>query len=384
MTAHADTRARTSALGLPALPGRTWTHHAWGSTSVPAAPAQDGAADSHAPRDWLVLLHGFLGTRADWASALTAVCAALPAMWPGAAPLGIAVLDLPGHGAHAAPGGAALSIAGQVAWLDTVLARLGAHIGTGGTGGAGQTRVWLAGYSMGGRVCLHHIARGTSGTSRAESAAARGPATEVPALQGVTAVCASAGLSGDAARLARASVDDARAAALRSAQDADGNITSFIESWYQAGLFASLRAHPGFTALKARRAQQDGHAMARVIAAASPGRTPVVAGAVARAPVPLVLYTGRADAKYTAQHDALYAARTAAAAGPTWRVHGPGGHAALTEAPRAVADAILCMLSARAAPAFPASPARATRAHVSSASHANPVSTAPSAAGGQP
>ncbi len=106
------------------------------------------------------------------------------------------------------------------------------------------------GYSMGGRVLL---------------AAQDGTPT--------LALSAGTGLHGADARAHRAQIDDVRAEELR--QDPP----TFLKAWYQQPLFDALRSSPVWDDIKARRCGvvQQSEAWAAVLAAASPGRTPVPA-----------------------------------------------------------------------------------------------------------
>ena len=54
---------------------------------------------------------------------------------------------------------------------------------------------------------------------------------------------------------------------------------TFLKAWYQQPLFDALRSSPGWEDIKARRCGvvQQSEAWAAVLAAASPGRTPVPA-----------------------------------------------------------------------------------------------------------
>ena len=106
------------------------------------------------------------------------------------------------------------------------------------------------GYSMGGRVLL---------------AAQDGTPT--------LALSAGTGLHGADARAHRAQVDDVRAEELRQDPPA------FLKAWYEQSLFDALRSSPVWEDIKARRCGvvQQSEAWAAVLAAASPGRTPVPA-----------------------------------------------------------------------------------------------------------
>ena len=104
------------------------------------------------------------------------------------------------------------------------------------------------GYSMGGRVML---------------AAQDGTPT--------LALSAGIGLDGPDARAQRAQIDDERARELQRDPQA------FLKAWYQQPLFEALRASSVWEDIEARRSGvlQESEAWAAVLAAASPGRTPV-------------------------------------------------------------------------------------------------------------
>ena len=104
------------------------------------------------------------------------------------------------------------------------------------------------GYSMGGRVMLAAL----DGT---------------PTL----ALSAGIGLHGPDARAQRAQIDDQRA------QDLQRDPLAFLKAWYQQPLFEALRSSSVWEDIEARRSGvlQESEAWAAVLAAASPGRTPV-------------------------------------------------------------------------------------------------------------
>ena len=104
------------------------------------------------------------------------------------------------------------------------------------------------GYSMGGRVIL---------------AAQDGTPT--------LALSAGIGLHGPDARAQRAQIDDERARELQR------DPMAFLKAWYQQPLFEALRSSSVWEDIEARRSGvlQESEAWAAVLAAASPGRTPV-------------------------------------------------------------------------------------------------------------
>lgn len=201
------------------------------------------------------MLHGFLGTGADWHAVLRA--------WArlGPCPARVWAPDLPGHGRE--PLGEAPSYASWTAWLDARLPARGPVV--------------LVGYSLGGRVALAWAAR------HAERVAA------------LVLLAAHPGLVEPAARARRAAQDAARAARLRRQ-----GLRAFLEAWYRLPLFG-LRWRPGLrAALVARRARQDPAAMAAVVAGMSPGRQPPLWEGLARLAPRVVYVAGARDSKYAA------------------------------------------------------------------------------------
>ncbi|MFZ9882158.1 MAG: alpha/beta fold hydrolase, partial [Phycisphaerales bacterium] len=166
----------------------------------------------------VALLHGFLGSPADWADVLRALrpniaCDALPISSLDPASIGAAAEGLAAH-----------------------LASRGCDL--------------LVGYSMGGRIAL-------------ELAATRPEL--VPRL---LLLSSSPGIDNEAERARRRDEDDRRAAELLL----DG-LGAFADRWYAMPLFDALRAHPAFAEVRARRGAGDAAFWGRAIAAYSPGRT---------------------------------------------------------------------------------------------------------------
>ena len=201
-----------------------------------------------------VFLHGFLGTGDDWAQ----VCAAL-----GWGLERCFCPDLPGHGGE--PLWEPVSYEGWTRWLAAKLDE------------RGWQQVALVGYSLGGRLALAFAARWPQRVAR------------------LVLVSAHPGLEDRAARAQRARQDDRRAARIRRQ-----GLPAFLEAWYRLPLF-DLETRPALRqALIARRSRQQAEAMARVIAAMSPGRQPPLWDALAQLPLPVGYVAGERDAKYTA------------------------------------------------------------------------------------
>jgi 2-succinyl-6-hydroxy-2,4-cyclohexadiene-1-carboxylate synthase len=137
-------------------------------------------------------------------------------------------------------------------------------------------RVSLTGYSMGGRLALY--------------AAIKFP-KKITAL---ILESANPGLVEEQARQERAEVDDKRAETLLKI-----GIESFVDHWYQLGLFSSLKKHPPlFDEIKSRRKQNEARWLAKIISQLSPGRQPPLWDKLGLLPMPVLLVAGALDQKY--------------------------------------------------------------------------------------
>lgn len=233
----------------------------------------------------VTLVHGFLGSPADWADVLARLA-------PGIACDCAALTDL-GCG----------SVNEAAAALAARLERHPCDL--------------LVGYSMGGRIAL-------------ELAATRPELAPRLLLLG-----ASPGLDDEAERTRRAAEDDVRATEiLRDGLDA------FVERWYRLPIFAPFVRHASFSATRLRRAQGEAAFWARCVAGCSPGRgTPRWSALPALAPR-TVFAAGALDERYAA-----YAARArsmTSACAPALRVEivAGAGHVLPLEAPDACARLI--------------------------------------------
>jgi 2-succinyl-6-hydroxy-2,4-cyclohexadiene-1-carboxylate synthase len=131
---------------------------------------------------------------------------------------------------------------------------------------------------MGGRIAL--------------TAAVRSPGL----LDALVIESANPGIECMEERARRASLDDQRAADLRC-----GGVAPFMEEWYRAPLWESLRANPGpFAAMLQRRAMVDLELAAAHLERLSPGRMPSLWGDLPRLRVPTLFVAGSADEKYRA------------------------------------------------------------------------------------
>lgn len=241
-------------------------------SSVLHRPAPDQPALDHLePSPRLVLLHGLLGSAQDWQPLLQALPASLRQQ--------ALALDLPGHRSVAGP---AVDFAHWPAWLDQ---RLKTHqVGD----------FILLGYSLGGRLALHYSATTSAATSAiSQSVVAATPANR-PRLCGLIVESGHPGLAG---------IDERR---LRARQDARWvrrfwrePFTEVLADWYQQPVFAELDTAQR-QQLIALRGQQNGRAIARMLAATSLARQPDHRAWLADSALPMLWLSGTRDQKFSA------------------------------------------------------------------------------------
>ncbi len=244
----------------------------WGDPSGPAA----------------VLLHGALGTRADW----DFLRGATDHRW--------IAIDLPAHGESAVT-------ASNGEW----------------TFDAWSTALWstrdalgcddavLVGYSMGGRLALQ--------------AAAAAPTR----VRGVVALAATAGIA-SSEQAGRQKLDQQWAAEVSRAST-DAERQTLLERWWSRPVFGNLCTHFRYQDLLAERAARPLAQSAPVLSTLGTGRMPQVDPQAL--PFPLHAVAGALDQKYVAE------ARKMAALAPAGTVEIlPGlGHALLVEDPEKIA-----------------------------------------------
>lgn len=206
-------------------------------------------------RPALVFVHGFLGSGQDWQGVA-----------PGFANRFCCYLfDLPGHGAHTTASMAAKLSLPRLAQglVDSLTA-------------VGRRKFFLVGYSLGARLAL--------------TVALNYPdRVEALVLEG-----GSPGLASPDDRRKRLQLDQARADQIRNQ-----GLSAFLDRWYDAPLFASLKRNPQrLKRLKALRCQNDPAWMAKAVAELSPGRQPSLWQALASLNVPCLLLAGELDEAY--------------------------------------------------------------------------------------
>lgn len=236
-------------------------------------PSPDSHSQGPSPR--LVLLHGLLGSAQDWQPLLQALPASLRQQ--------ALALDLPGHSPAAGP---AVDFAHWPAWLDQ---RLKAHqVGD----------FVLLGYSLGGRLALHYSATVHAATIHAATTDATttdaATSTNQPRLHGLIVESGHSGLAG---------IDERR---LRARHDARWvrrfwrePFTEVLADWYQQPVFAELDTTQR-QQLIALRCQQDGRAIARMLAATSLARQPDHRAWLADSALPTLWLSGARDQKFSA------------------------------------------------------------------------------------
>ena len=215
----------------------------------------------------LVFLHGFLGDAAEWQPLMAHLPARLRSR--------CLCLTLPGHGN---PGSAACSFAAWPAWLDNQLRQ------------AGVDDYLLYGYSLGARLALVAAASGLHAPRPAHDAyQGKGPHRCALILES-----GHPGLTSAAERRARASHDARWVQRLRHEP-----IPRFLESWYRQAVFSDLDEQER-QQLIARRRQQDGRRLARMLAATSLARQPDLRPWLKNNLAPLLYLSGERDEKFTA------------------------------------------------------------------------------------
>ncbi len=238
----------------------------------------------------VTLLHGFLGSPADWADVLQQLpsgieCDCVPLLQLGCR-----------------------SIADAASQLALRLEREPCDL--------------LVGYSMGGRIALELAA------------------TRLELVPRLLLLSSSPGIDdavdGPDARMKRAREDDQRAAEiLRDGLDA------FVERWYRLPLFASFAAHPSFAATRMRRSQGESTFWAHAVAGCSPGRCRSRWDALPALASRTMFAAGTLDERYAA------IARRIKASVPALRLEfvAQSGHVLPIEAPQRCSNLISEMLS---------------------------------------
>ena len=241
-------------------------------------------------RPTLIFLHGFLGSHQDFMPLTTQLN-----------PYNSLLLDLPGHGKSLALPDRTYTLQGAA---EEILATLDHH---------NIDRPILYGYSMGGRLALYLALRWPDRFTSAflESA--------------------SPGLASDTEQSDRRQQDQ------KLAQSIQTDLPEFLNKWYQAELFKSLKTHPSFPELLDRRHQNDRHELARSLLNMGTGSQPSLWSKLAQAKILLHLIVGTADPKFCAINQKMHDLCPTAQIHPIPNI----GHNLHIEAPDAIAQIIL-------------------------------------------
>ncbi|KAK1292718.1 hypothetical protein QJS10_CPB17g00378 [Acorus calamus] len=148
-------------------------------------------------------------------------------------------------------------------------------------------RVVLVGYSMGARIALYMALRYTEKFYLTK-------ALMVLKINGAVIISGSPGLKDELGRRNRIKQDDAKARYLLS-----HGLQSFLEAWYAADLWFSLRNHPHFQQIVDTRARhKDITNLARILSDSSVGRQPSLWEDLKHCETSLLLVSGEKDAKF--------------------------------------------------------------------------------------
>ena len=213
------------------------------------------------PKPTLILLHGLLGDRQDWAGVNA-----------GLEGIDCLALDLPGHGENQQ-----IQVDSFEAfhhWLsDTLLTH-------------GVRRYCLLGYSLGGRLALYHASR------------------QPPGLEALWLESAHPGLPASE-RSARIAHDERWAT--RFEQEPLGNV---LADWYQQPVFADLTGAQRGRQIQ-RRLANRGPAIASMLRSSSLGHQPSLWSWLENTTLPVSYFSGQRDAKFhtLASHLAMMAPR---------------------------------------------------------------------------
>ncbi|KAI9169285.1 hypothetical protein LWI28_010195 [Acer negundo] len=210
----------------------------------------------------LLFLHGFLGTGEDW----------LPIMKAFSGLARCISIDLPGHGGSKIQNcGSKVATQKPTLSIDVVadvLCELIKQIT--------PRKVTLVGYSMGARIALYMALKFSY------------------KIEGAVIISGSPGLKDAFARKIRRAEDDSRAYSLVT-----NGLQLFLDNWYAGELWRSLRSHPHFNRIVARRLLHDDlQSLSKVLSDLSIGRQPSLWEDLKECNTPLLLIVGEKDEKF--------------------------------------------------------------------------------------
>uniref|UniRef100_A0A0E0CMI0 Mandelate racemase/muconate lactonizing enzyme C-terminal domain-containing protein n=1 Tax=Oryza meridionalis TaxID=40149 RepID=A0A0E0CMI0_9ORYZ len=209
----------------------------------------------------ILFLHGFLGTSEDWVPMMKALS-------PSAR---VIAVDLPGHGEseilqHDVENSNQISFSVQS--VADLLLKLIRNITDG--------EVVVVGYSMGARIALHMALN------------------QNHKISGAVIISGSPGLRDEAGKRRRSAIDRSRAHFLSSC-----GLENFLETWYSAKMWASLREHPKFDSLVRTRMKHNNiKALSKVLADSSIGTQKSLWEDLKHLKSPLLIVAGEKDPKF--------------------------------------------------------------------------------------
>lgn len=200
----------------------------------------------------ILLLHGFLGSGADWQHHAEKLqkryCCFMP--------------DLPGHGESPAPDPKEDTFETVCRSLSELSATLHPH------------PLHLVGYSMGGRLALY--------------LALRYPER----FRSILLVSSSPGLKAPEAKALRRTSDEKLAA------DITANFGMFLDKWYNLPLFSPLKNHSLFPSILERRRKNNPAGLAASLRVLGTGNQPSLWNLITENRLPATFFAGEKDLKY--------------------------------------------------------------------------------------
>ncbi|KAK4779911.1 hypothetical protein SAY87_016017 [Trapa incisa] len=208
----------------------------------------------------VVFLHGFLGSSEDWMAIMKGISGSARCI----------SIDLPGHGESR------VKSSNGKAWGQRLSIEVVASIVLKTMEQISSEKVTLVGYSMGARITLFMALK------------------YADKVKGATIISGCPGLRTSAARKRRRAQDDSKARILASY-----GLEFFLKSWYEGGLWKSLRSHPHFHQVVSSRLQYgDAHSLSRVLSDMSTGRQASLWEDLKHCKVPIALIVGKSDEKF--------------------------------------------------------------------------------------
>ncbi len=244
---------------------------------------------SGVPAPTAVLLHGFLGSPADWETVVDSLDGRVPCVAP-------ALADHP-----------------TLAALETAIRR------------SVPGPALLIGYSMGARLALHLLLR------------------DPDRYRAGVLACGSPGLPSTVERAERRRADARLAARLRGLGDNEA-LRGFLDDWYAQPIFAQVRSHPCYGAMLARRLKIDPDAWAATLTHLGTGALPSLWDELPRLRQPTLIVAGELDVRYVTIASRMAARSATIRAAIRARLLPDCGHAVLCEKPAEFATQVATFL----------------------------------------